>query len=77
MSKIIMQILKLFDDSGIHESGIFKDFCKKDRFEKCHDILVDLSLFESDLNKHILLEDKILITFVEQIIWRLYEYQTK
>jgi|GEM_PF-5219523 len=77
MSKIIIQILKLFDDSGIQESRMFKGFYKKDRLEKRHDTLVDLSLFELDLNKHILLEDKKLITFVEQIVRRFYEYQTK
>jgi len=35
--------------------------------EKCRDILFDLFLFESDLSKHALLEDKILISLVEHI----------
>ncbi len=35
--------------------------------EKCREVLIYLFLFESDLNKHTLLEDKILIYLVEQI----------
>jgi regulator of cell morphogenesis and NO signaling len=35
--------------------------------EKCRNVLIDLFLFESDLNKHTLLEDQILIALVEQI----------
>lgn len=35
--------------------------------EKSRDILVKLSLFESDLHKHTMLEDRILISLVEQI----------
>jgi regulator of cell morphogenesis and NO signaling len=35
--------------------------------EKCRDILLNLFMFEYDLNKHTLLEDKILISLVEHI----------
>ncbi|MDR1526436.1 MAG: hemerythrin domain-containing protein [Dysgonamonadaceae bacterium] len=35
--------------------------------EKCRNVLIDLFLFESDLSKHTLLEDQILIALVEQI----------
>ena len=35
--------------------------------EKCCDVLIDLFLFESDLHKHTLLEDHILISLVEHI----------
>jgi regulator of cell morphogenesis and NO signaling len=35
--------------------------------EKCRDVLIDLFLFESDLSKHTLLEETILISLVEQI----------
>ncbi|MDR2682499.1 MAG: hemerythrin domain-containing protein [Dysgonamonadaceae bacterium] len=35
--------------------------------EKCRDVLIDLFLFESDLSKHTLLEDHILIALVEEI----------
>ncbi len=35
--------------------------------EKCRDILIHLFLFELDLSKHTLLEDKILISLVEEI----------
>jgi regulator of cell morphogenesis and NO signaling len=36
-------------------------------FEKSRSVLIDLFLFESDLSKHTLLEDQILIALVEQI----------
>jgi regulator of cell morphogenesis and NO signaling len=35
--------------------------------EKCRDVLIDLFLFESDLCKHTLLEDQILVALVERI----------
>jgi regulator of cell morphogenesis and NO signaling len=35
--------------------------------EKCRDILLNLFMFEYDLSKHTLLEDKILISLVENI----------
>jgi len=35
--------------------------------EKCRDVLINLFLFESDLSKHTLLEDRILISLVERI----------
>ena len=35
--------------------------------DECRNILIDLFLFELDLSKHILLENKILISLVEQI----------
>jgi regulator of cell morphogenesis and NO signaling len=35
--------------------------------EKCRDVLLELFMFEYDLNKHTLLEDKILISIVEHI----------
>ncbi|MDR0541779.1 MAG: hemerythrin domain-containing protein, partial [Dysgonamonadaceae bacterium] len=35
--------------------------------EKCRNVLIDLFLFESDLSKHTLLEDQILIALVERI----------
>ena len=35
--------------------------------EKCRHVLIDLFLFESDLSKHTLLEDQILIALVERI----------
>jgi regulator of cell morphogenesis and NO signaling len=35
--------------------------------EKCRDALIELFLFESDLAKHTLLEERILITLVERI----------
>ncbi len=35
--------------------------------EKCREVLIDLFLFESDLSKHTLLEDHILISLVERI----------
>jgi regulator of cell morphogenesis and NO signaling len=35
--------------------------------EKCRDILLNLFMFEHDLSKHTLLEDKILISLVEHI----------
>jgi regulator of cell morphogenesis and NO signaling len=35
--------------------------------ERCRSVLVDLFLFEADLQKHTLLEDKILISLVERI----------
>lgn len=45
--------------------------------KQCQDILINLFLFKSDLNKPNLLEGKILITFVKQIVRKLDEYQTK
>lgn len=35
--------------------------------EMCRDVLIDLFLFESDLSKHTLLEDRILVSLVERI----------
>ena len=35
--------------------------------EMCRDVLIDLFLFESDLSKHTMLEDRILISLVETI----------
>ena len=35
--------------------------------ENCREVLIDLFLFESDLNKHTLLEDRILVSLVERI----------
>lgn len=35
--------------------------------EKCRDVLIDLFLFEADLSKHTLLEDRILISLVERM----------
>lgn len=35
--------------------------------EKCRDVLIDLFLFDSDLGKHTLLEDQILVSLVERI----------
>jgi regulator of cell morphogenesis and NO signaling len=35
--------------------------------EKCRNVLVDLFLFESDMQKHAMLEDKILVSLVERI----------
>ena len=35
--------------------------------EKCREILLNLFMFEYDLSKHTLLEDKILISLVEHI----------
>jgi len=35
--------------------------------EKCRDILLNLFMFEYDLSKHTLLEDKILVSLVEYI----------
>ncbi|MDR2968743.1 MAG: hemerythrin domain-containing protein, partial [Tannerellaceae bacterium] len=36
-------------------------------FEMCRNVLIGLFLFESDLNKHTLLEDRILVSLVEQM----------
>lgn len=35
--------------------------------EKCRDVLIDLFLFDSDLSKHTLLEDQILVSLVERM----------
>ncbi len=49
------------------KSIIIKYFPQDCLIEKCRDILLNLFMFEYDLNKHALLEDKILISLVEHI----------
>lgn len=46
---------------------IIKYLPKECTIEKCRDVLLDLFMFEYDLSKHTLLEDKILISLVERI----------
>jgi regulator of cell morphogenesis and NO signaling len=46
---------------------IIKYFPQDCPVEKCRDILLNLFMFEYDLSKHTLLEDKILISLVEHI----------
>ena len=46
---------------------IIKYLPKDCTIEKCRDILLNLFMFEYDLSKHTLLEDKILISLVEHI----------
>jgi regulator of cell morphogenesis and NO signaling len=46
---------------------IIKYFPQDCSMEKCRDILFNLFMFEYDLSKHTLLEDKILISLVEHI----------
>ena len=56
---------------------IFKYLLEDCPNEQYQDILIKLFIFESDLIKQILFEGKILIIFVEQIVRKLNEYQTK
>lgn len=46
---------------------IIKYMPKECTIEKCRDVLLNLFMFENDLSKHTLLENKILISLVEQI----------
>jgi regulator of cell morphogenesis and NO signaling len=46
---------------------IIKYLPKDCTIEKCRDILLNLFMFEYDLSKHTLLEDKILISLVEHV----------
>jgi regulator of cell morphogenesis and NO signaling len=46
---------------------LIKYLPKEFTLEMCRDVLIDLFLFESDLSKHTLLEDQILISLVERI----------
>jgi len=46
---------------------IIKYLPKECTIEKCRDVLLNLFMFENDLSKHTLLEEKILIPLVEQI----------
>lgn len=46
---------------------IIKYLPKECTIEKCRDVLLELFMFEYDLRKHTLLEDKILISLVEYI----------